>query len=126
MNSILITGNLTRDPELRQTPSGTPVCNMTVACGRTYQDKDGTYKTDYFKVTCWRGLAEACARNLTKGSKVGVSGTMQIDEYQASDGTKRTAHTVMASEVEFLYIKRHENETTEPYAQPIDNEELPF
>lgn len=101
MNKAFLIGNLTRDPELRTTSSGIPVCSFGLAVNRRVKT-EGQPEVDFFNVTAWRQLGELCARYLQKGRKVGVVGTIQIRTYDGSDGTKRTSVDVVADEVEFL------------------------
>ena len=98
MNKLVLTGNLTRSPELRSTPNGIPVCTFTIAVnGRKSDDP-----TAYFRITVWRQLAEICNRYLTKGKKVFVSGPVSVSTYTAKDGSTSASLEVTADEVEFL------------------------
>lgn len=98
MNKLVLTGNLTRSPELRSTPNGIPVCTFTIAVnGRKSDDP-----TAYFRITAWRQLGENCNRYLTKGKKVFVSGPVSVSTYTAKDGTTRASLEVTAEDVEFL------------------------
>ena len=101
MNKIFIIGNLTRDPELRATQSGVPVCTFTVAVNRRKQEA-GQQEADFFRVTTWRQQAENCNRFLAKGRKVGVTGTLTLESYQDKNGLPRNSLEVQADEVEFL------------------------
>ena len=103
MNKIFLMGNLTGDPELRSTQSGIPVCTFTVAVNRRRQSAEaGQQEADFFRVTTWRQLAENCNRFLAKGRKVGVSGTLTLQNYTGNDGQQRYSLEVQADEVEFL------------------------
>lgn len=102
MNKAFIIGNLTRDPELRTTPSGVSVCSFTVAVQRRYKDQNGERQADFIPVIVWRGLAENCSKYLAKGRKVAVSGEIQTRNYEAQDGSKRYITEIVASDVEFL------------------------
>ena len=128
MNQITITGWVTKDPELLQTADGTPYFKMAITCKRGVKNASGEREVDFFDVICWRGLAESCGRHLAKGDYVGVRGSMEQRRYKAADGANRTYWQLHADEVDFLRVKSFEN--TEPveaeYAEPIDNEELPF
>lgn len=119
MNKITIIGNLTRDPELRYTQEGIPVCGFTVAVNRRTQ-KDHP-EADFFRVSVWRGLGEACAKYLKKGSKVCVIGPVRVQTYVAQDGTVRAQMEVTADDVEFL-IKRTDAEAQAQSAPqgPVD------
>ena len=104
MNKIFIIGNLTRDPEMRSTQSGVPMCNFTVAVNRRNRQgaEAGQPEADFFRVTTWRQLAENCNRFLAKGRKVGVVGTLTLQNYTGNDGQQRYSLEVNADEVEFL------------------------
>lgn len=98
MNKLIITGNLVRDPETRQTPNGLTICSFTIAVNRRGKDNDA----DYFRVTAWRQLAENCQRFLAKGRKVAVTGAVSLNTYTKKDGTGGASLEVNADEVEFL------------------------
>ena len=104
MNKIFLIGNLTRDPEMRSTQNGTPVCTFTVAVNRRGRQgaEAGQPEADFFRVTTWRQQAETCSRYLAKGRKVGVTGTLTLQSYTGSDGQQRYSLEVNADEVEFL------------------------
>lgn len=108
MQRIVITGNLTADPVLRATPSGTSVCNFTLAVNRRFPGADGQKVTDFFNVVAWRGLADTCNKYLAKGKKAAVIGELQARTYTAKDGTTRMSLDVSADEVEFLSPKDEE------------------
>ena len=103
MNKVYLIGNLTRDPEMRSTQSGVPVCNFSIAVNRRFRNQQtGQQETDFFNIVAWRQLAELCSRYLAKGRKVAVSGSIQTRTYEAQDGSKRSAFDIVADEVEFL------------------------
>ena len=103
MNKVYLIGNLTRDPEMRSTSSGIPVCNFSIAVNRRFKNaQTGQQETDFFNIVAWRQLAELCGRYLAKGRKVAVFGSIQTRSYEAQDGSKRTAFDIVADEVEFL------------------------
>lgn len=104
MNKLFIIGNLTRDPELRSTPNGVPVCTFTVAVNRRRAStaEAGQPEADFFRVTAWRQLGENCNRFLSKGRKVAVVGPVQVNTYTAQDGSTRASLEVTADDVEFL------------------------
>lgn len=101
MNKVFEIGNLTSDPELRETPSGVPVCRFSIAVSRNYE-QDGERKTDFFDCVAWRGLAETIARYTQKGHKVCVVGSLQTRTYEDNNGQKRKVFEIVAEEVEFL------------------------
>ncbi len=105
MNKVFLIGNLTRDPELTETAGGVSVCHFAIAVNRSYTTQDGERQTDFFNCTAWRGLADTVARYVKKGSKVAVSGSIQIRNYEDNQGQRRTAVDVIAQDVEFLTTK---------------------
>ena len=102
MNKAILVGNLTRDPETRTTPSGVSCTTFTVACQRRFANQQGVREADFINCVAWRQTADFVARYFTKGSRIGVEGTIQTRSYDAQDGTKRYVTEVVADEVEFL------------------------
>ena len=104
INRVVLVGNLTKDPELRQTPSGTSVCKLRIAVNTRQKDSTGQWvdKPNYFDVTVWGNQGESCAQYLTKGRPVGVDGRLDWREWDAQDGTKRQAVEIIAESVQFL------------------------
>jgi single-strand DNA-binding protein len=104
INRVVLTGNLTRDPELRHTPSGTSVCSLRVACNTRRKDGSGEWvdKPNYFDVTVWGAQGENCATYLSKGRPVAVDGRLEWREFTDKDGNKRQAVEIVADSVQFL------------------------
>ena len=102
MNRVFLIGNLTKDPELTTTNSGVSLCKFTLAVQRRFTGNDGEREADFLPIIVWRGLADNCYKFLKKGSKAGVSGTIQTRQYDAPDGTRRFITEIIADEVEFL------------------------
>jgi single-strand DNA-binding protein len=105
INRVVLVGNLTKDPELRHTPSGTPVCKLRLAVNTRRKDETGqwTDKPNYFDITVWGNQAESCSQYLSKGRPVGVDGRLEWREWDATDGSgKRQAVEVVAESVQFL------------------------
>ncbi|MGI5848804.1 MAG: single-stranded DNA-binding protein [Christensenellales bacterium] len=134
MNRAIITGNLTRDPELRTTARGISVCTFTLAVKRPRTKED---KTDFIPVVTWRGLADNCAKYLAKGRKALAEGMIQIRDYEDRDGNKRYVTELHAENVEFLTPKGQEssrqaevdNIGMDEYDgdfEPLDDEQMPF
>jgi single-strand DNA-binding protein len=100
---VVLAGNLTRDPELRQTPNGTSVCQFGVAVNRSYKDASGQWaeRTSFFDVVVWGGQGESCARYLSKGRQVTVDGRLEQRSYDAQDGSKRSKVEIIADNVVF-------------------------
>lgn len=111
MNKVVLIGNLVRDPEVRATQSGISVCNFTVAVNRRFKKENGEQETDFLNVIAWRQLAELCSKYLAKGRKVAVTGSIQTRQYEAKDGSKRTAWDIVADEVEFLTPQNQQSGT---------------
>ena len=116
VNNITILGNITRDPELRFTPSGTAVVNFGLAVNRNVQNKNsGEWETeaDFFNVTAWYKLAENCAESLTKGDRVLVTGRLSQDSWEDKEGQKRSTVKIVASVIapslEFASCKLERN-----------------
>ena len=105
MNKVFLIGNLTRDPELSETPSGVAVCHFSIAVNRNYSSGDGERQTDFFNCVAWRGLGETIARYTKKGKKVSIVGTIQTRTYENNQGVKVSAIDIVAQEVEFLSPK---------------------
>jgi single-strand DNA-binding protein len=103
VNQVIIMGNLTRDPELRQTPSGQSVVSFSLALNRSYKDQSGEWQeaTDYIDVSAWGPLAERVAQYMTKGRRALVQGRLQSRSWE-QDGQKRSKVDVLASDVTFL------------------------
>ena len=102
LNKIFIMGRLTRDPELRRTPSGTPVTSFSLAVDRSRKNKDsGERETDFIRCTAWRGTAEFICRYFGKGKLCAVSGRLQIASYTDKDGIRRLSPEVLVQDVFF-------------------------
>ena len=143
MNKAILVGNLTRDPEMRTTPNGVSVTSFTVAVNRRYKSQDGQQQTDFINCVAWRGTAEFIAKYFTKGSRIGVVGTIQTRTYDDQNGNKRYVTEVVADEVEFAGSKTQNQDMQKPTEQesrtadelfaedladfqPLDDSELPF
>ena len=109
MNKVFLIGNLTRDPDFRETPSGVPMCRFTVAVNRNYKNAEGERQTDFFNCTAWRTTAEAISRYTKKGSKVAVTGSIEIREYEDNQGARRTSVDVIVQDCELLTPKENGN-----------------
>ena len=104
LNKVLLIGNLTRQPELRYTPSGTAVADLRLAVNRNYTTQTGEKReeTCFLTVVVWGKQAESCREYLDKGSPVFVEGRIQTRDWEAKDGQKRTATEVVAERVQFM------------------------
>lgn len=136
MNKLLITGNLTKDPDLAETANGTAYCNFSVAVNRAMPDSDGNKQTDFFNCTAWKQRAEVIAKYCKKGSKVLVEGEMQARSYEDKNGNRQTGWNINVNNIEFLGSRQENSESEEhtttvvtrkrPTMQEIDDGGLPF
>jgi single-strand DNA-binding protein len=103
INRVVLVGNLTKDPELRHTPGGTPVCSLRIAVNSRRRDESGQWadKPNYFSISVFGNQAESCAQYLSKGRPVAVDGRLEWREWE-KDGVKREAVEVVADSVQFL------------------------
>jgi len=105
INRVVLTGNLTRDPELRSTGSGTAVCSLRVACNtrrRNAATGDWEDKPNFFDVTVWGAQGENCSRFLSKGRPVAIDGRLEWREWEDQNGNKRQNVEIIAESVQFL------------------------
>lgn len=111
-NKIILVGNLGRDPELRYTPQGTPVCSFSMATNERRKDKTGEMQdqTTWFKVTLWNRQAETAAQYLQKGRPVYIEGRLRVEEYTDRDGKQRHSLEVNATDMQFIGGGRAEGE----------------
>lgn len=105
MNLVILIGRLVADPELRFTSSGIPVGNFRLAVDRPFKNQQGERETDFINIVLWRKAAETASKYLSKGSRVGVQGSLQIRQYQNKEGQNRTIAEVVADRFEFLDTK---------------------
>jgi single-strand DNA-binding protein len=101
-NNVTITGNCTRDPELRFTPSGQAVANFGVAVNRTWTNRQSNEReeaTSFFNVTCWAQLAENVAESVQKGARIVVTGRLEQRSWETPDGEKKSTVEIIADEV---------------------------
>lgn len=142
MNKCILVGNLTRDPELTQTPSGVSMCRFSIAVNRSYANANGEREADFINIVTWRGLAENCGKYLAKGRKVAVCGAIQTRSYDDKDGNRRYATDVVADDVEFIgggngnsgegggnYERREDRPAPKKSTAeltPVEDDDLPF
>lgn len=141
LNKAMIIGNLTRDPELRNTPSGQSVASFSVATNLVWIDQSGQQqkKTEFHNVIAWRKLAEICSKYLHKGSKVYIEGRLQTTDWTGQDGVKRYRTEIVADNMIMLDSKggseggnfsapRNNAAASEPVIEipeePMDDEEI--
>ncbi len=102
LNRIVLIGRLTRDPEMKYTPQGIPVAQMSIAVDRITKDENGQKETDFFDIVAWRRTAEFASQYLTKGRLVSVEGRLQTRSWVAQDGQKRKSFEVVADNINGL------------------------
>lgn len=123
VNKVILIGNLTRDPELRYTPQGTPVCSFGLATNREWS-VEGVKKeaADFHNIVAWNKLAELCSQLLSKGSKVYVEGRLQTRDWMDNDGNKRYKTEVVIDEMIVLVSRKGAGESD---GEEYSDEETP-
>ena len=102
LNKVILIGNLTADPELKQTPAGVPVVSFTIAVNRKYQKEEGQQTADFISIVAWRKTADFVAQWFKKGKPILVCGALQSRSYTDNQGNKRYVTEVVADEVGFV------------------------
>ena len=133
LNKVILIGNLTKDPELKQTPSGASVTSFSIGVSRKYSGTDGNRETDFINIVAWRNTAEFIAKYFRKGSGISIVGSLQVRSYE-KDGQKRYATEVVAEEAGFIDKKENAGTSgSEAYNTPPEqfteipvDEDLPF
>lgn len=128
LNTVILMGRLTRDPELRQTPQGVSVAQFSLAVERNYS-KGEEKQTDFINIIAWRNTADFVSKYFTKGQLVAVRGRLQTRQWQDQSGQKRYATDVVADEVFFAESKSKTEQTDEnPIMEgfSVSDENLPF
>lgn len=128
INRVVMTGNLTKDPELRTLPSGTSVCDMRIACNTRRKDQDSgewVDKPNFFNVTAWGPQAETAAHYLSKGRPVAIDGRLEWREWEGQDGTKRQAVSIIADSVQFLGSREPQPDGEPPHIPEEDLQPVP-
>lgn len=117
MNKVILMGRLTRDPELQQTPQGTPVCRFSIAVNRRFA-REGQQQADFINCTAWRQQAEFISKWFPKGSMIAVVGSIQTRSWDGQDGKKQYATDVVVEEVHFTGSKSETGTANAGYQQP--------
>lgn len=134
MNKVIITGNISRDPEAFTTQNGISRSMFDVAVQRRTKNQDGKYDVDFLRVVAWRKTADFCNKYLAKGRKVAVEGSIQTRSYDAQDGSKRYVTEIIADHVETLTSANTDNSPTPPPSREdkaenfteVEDDDLPF
>lgn len=123
LNRVQLIGNLTRDPELRYTPSGTAVCTFSLATNRSWTTDTGEKKdeVEFHRVVAWNKLAELCSQFLTKGRKVFVEGRLATRSWNAQDGTQKQTTEIVISDM-ILLDSRREGGAADQVEESFDEE----
>ncbi len=131
LNKVMIIGNLTRDPEIRNTPSGQTVTSFSVATNFVWNDQNGQQqsKTEFHNVIAWRKLGEICGQYLSKGIKVYIEGRLQTNEWNAQDGSKKQRTEIVADNMIILSPKgssgsSSKNNNSEEIVLPENEDEI--
>ena len=130
-NTIFLIGHLTADPTTRATPNGVTVCSFTIGVTRSRKDQNGEKQSDFFRINTWRQTADFCGKYLTKGSKVVVTGELNLNSYKGKDGQTRYSLDVQADKVENLTERKVETKSTSDRTnvdewQDISSKDLPW
>ena len=120
VNRVILIGNLTRDPELKYTPQGTPVCSFGVATNRNWATTTGEIKEDvqFHRIVAWQKLAELCGKILTKGRKVYLEGRLTYRSFVGKDGVQRTMTEIILDDFVVFDDRRKAEDTISPSASP--------
>jgi single-strand DNA-binding protein len=114
-NKIIMIGNLTRDPELRNTPQGTPVCGFGIAVNKKYkQGEEMKEEVTFINVIVFGKQAESCGQYLNKGSQILVEGSLRESRWETDDGKKRSKHEIIAQSVRFMSKSQAQESTDKP------------
>lgn len=146
LNKVFLIGNLTRDPEVRRTPTGVPVAKLGLAVSESFRTKGGSdeERTCFVDVDVWDKQAEACEQYLSKGRPILVEGRLQMDQWTSREGEKRSKLKIRADRIQFLGSPRRDaamgdapgsapmasgHAEPEPYEEPLshnEDDEIPF
>jgi single-strand DNA-binding protein len=121
INQVTLVGRLTRDPDLRKTPDGTPVANITLAITRPFKNHNNEYEADFVHCTLWKKTAENTANYCRKGSIVGVTGKIHTRNYENQDGKRVYVTEVLAESVQF--ISRRTTDDYQPPSRPSNGQQ---
>ena len=108
MNKVILIGRLTKDPELRKTPTDVSVCQFTIAVNRAFQQQNGERQADFINCIAWRNQAENLAKYMKKGGQIAVDGSIQTRSYDDQNGVRRFITEVVCNQITFLEAKKSE------------------
>ena len=118
LNKVILMGRITRDLELKTTPTGTPVLSFSLAVERSYAEKGKERQTDFIKCVAWRNTAEFISRFFAKGSMILIEGELQTRKYKDNDGKEHTVTEVIVSSSSFTGEKKSNGEAAPTYPAP--------
>jgi single-strand DNA-binding protein len=121
LNSVILIGRLTKDPELRYTPNGIAVSTFNLAVNRNFTNKQGQKEADFINIVAWRNTAELVAKYLTKGSMIAVEGRIQTRNYDNNEGKRVYVTEVVADNVRFLETRKDGSYASETSFAASDN-----
>ena len=122
-NVVILSGRLTADVELKNTPNGVPVCSFTIVVERKYRQGEEK-QADFINIVAWRGTAEFISKHFHKGSMIGIEGAIQTRKYQDKNGNNRTAFEIVANNVQFIESKRPQDNSEGNSSPAPENDAL--
>ncbi len=126
LNKVLLVGNLTRDPELRYTPSGVPVATLRLAVNTFFKDKSGEKRSDtcYINVVTWNKQAELCTQYLSKGRRIFVEGKLQSRSWERDNGERRSIIEIRADRIQFIGSPANRQASSSPAPFGVDSPDV--
>ena len=118
MNKVILMGRLTKDPEVKQTPSNIAVCSFTIACDRRFKSQNGERQSDFINCVAWRQQATLLGNYFHKGSRIAVVGSLQSRSYYDQNGQKRYVTEVVVDEIEFVDTRAEGQGSSAPASAP--------
>jgi len=124
LNRVSLIGNLAADPEMRETSTGKPVANFSIATNRQWKDEAGKKitATDYHRVVAWKRLGEICGEYLRKGAAIYLEGSLKNRSYETKEGDKRYLTEIIASNIKFINLKKDKDGNPKASIDPVDPE----
>ena len=130
MNKVILTGNLTKEPEVRYTQNGKAVVKVGLGVTRNFKKSDGTRDADFFNLVAWDKTAEFFGKYLSKGTRILVEGRIQNNNYKDDNGVTHYTQDIIIENVEFAGGKKDSDKKSTPVngfdGEPVDDEDIPF
>ena len=126
MNRVNLLGRITKDIELKETENNVKYTRFSIAVNRNYKNEDGEYEADFFNVIAWRKTAEIISEHFNKGSRIAISGKLQMNKYTDKDGNERTSVEIVAEDIDFIDKKKDREEAPAEEGNPVikDDEQV--